>query len=698
MKSFGLIILLFVCSFQANSQNYSVQEIKTNLKGTVFCPVYWKDDLVVCCDQKDRIFTTVKDKYGNEPVDLFIINPEKPDSSKRFDEIFRTIYHDGPIAFDYNGNQAAISRNLKSDQKYKNLQADENHLGIFFSTIKDGKWMELEAFPHNDTSYNCSHPNLNAAGDVLFFASNMPGGFGGYDIWKSEKKAGIWKKPINLGANINSENDELFPSLDDSFIYFSSNRGVFGGLDIYKYNFNDEYLKVLKEEVNSKYDDFGLISSTQLDSGFFSSNRNGKDEIFKFKFEYPIFENCDPVVETYFCYRLQDDYAIELDNMEGLIYVWNVNGEKLNGVTVDYCFPETGDYEITLDIEDTIIHQTFFEQSYLYISIAYEEQPYINCPDTVQPGQFFNLDANDTYLPSLTIEDDQYYWLLEGSKNFRGKKITYKFDEPGIYEIQLGIIGKEEGNEVQDCAYKTIVCGTVIDSTIIPIDILALTDSVNNQINNIKVEVEKTFYADSKDSSNYFTIELASGPDSTLLDDYMLKLLDGNYEYALKYLPEEDLYIYMTGHYDSVEEAYKAWKDLQLLGLENSILRTIKEETLEFFIDDIFVLKNIQFDSDKWDILPEAIPELKKVIDVLKVGKEFTLEIGAHTDNTASEQYNLSLSNKRAKSIANYIIDAGIDISRIKTAGFGESQPIATNDTEQGKRMNRRVEFKILKN
>ncbi|MEO9532841.1 MAG: OmpA family protein [Crocinitomicaceae bacterium] len=685
---------IFLISIPLYSQSFEVKLVQTPLKGNVFSPAYWKNNLIVCSDQKDRIYKTVKDNNGLEPADLYIINTEKSDSVARFDQFFRTQYHDGPISFSDDFTQVAISRNLKADQKIKQLNQFENKLGIYFTQLTEGQYREFESFTFNNEAYNVTHPYLNATGDLLYFSSNMPGGHGGYDIYYSTKSMGIWKKPINLGPEVNTKNDEVFPSIDAGNLFFSSNRNEVGGLDIYSYLLNSNHSATLLDtSLNSIYDDFGLISSNNLETGFFTSNRNGKDEIFRFTYEYPEFGPCDSIVETYFCYEIEDEYAVDIDNLEGLVYVWNINGEQLYGVKVDYCFPEPGDYEITLDIVDTIVNQTFFEQSYLYISIQLEEQPYIECPDTVQVNQTFDLSAEKTYLPSLSIEDDDYYWLIDGTARLRGKNVTYQFTEEGIYEVQLGVIGFDGEMKIQDCSYKTVVCGSSTSTDKDHVSLFSENPKENKGVNIIE---NQSKYADPSDSSAFFTIEIAKASEEIASNDFRLKLLEGKYDYKLKYLEEEELFIYYVGAFKNIEEAHEFWKELRLLGLQDAVVRTLLENEGEINLDDIFVLNNVKFDSDKWTVREDAQTDLNKILELMNNIPGSVLIINAYTDNTHTEKYNLELSEKRAQSIANYLIKRGISSERLIQHGFGESNPIASNETEQGKELNRRVEF-ILK-
>ncbi len=110
------------------------------------------------------------------------------------------------------------------------------------------------------------------------------------------------------------------------------------------------------------------------------------------------------------------------------------------------------------------------------------------------------------------------------------------------------------------------------------------------------------------------------------------------------------------------------------------------------------VLRNIFFDYDKETLRRESFSELNRVVDILNNHPRLRIEISGHTDNRGSHEYNYQLSKARAKSVVDYLIDKGIDKSRLDFKGYAFQKPIADNETEEGRQLNRRVEFKILSN
>jgi len=108
------------------------------------------------------------------------------------------------------------------------------------------------------------------------------------------------------------------------------------------------------------------------------------------------------------------------------------------------------------------------------------------------------------------------------------------------------------------------------------------------------------------------------------------------------------------------------------------------------------VLNNVFFETAKWELKPESMVELDRLVALLKANPEKKIEIGGHTDNVGSDETNLTLSNNRAQSVVDYLIKKGITSTRLTAKGYGETQPIDTNDTEAGRAKNRRTEFRVI--
>jgi outer membrane protein OmpA-like peptidoglycan-associated protein len=139
------------------------------------------------------------------------------------------------------------------------------------------------------------------------------------------------------------------------------------------------------------------------------------------------------------------------------------------------------------------------------------------------------------------------------------------------------------------------------------------------------------------------------------------------------------------------------------LNLDSLVKAGYKEIHKDLYLVPIEVgqvvrLNNVFFDFDKWNLRPESFVELDRVVKLLNENPAIEIEMTAHTDSRGSDEYNITLSDNRARSVMNYLLSKGIATSRITSKGYGETKPVATNDTDEGRQLNRRVEFIILKN
>jgi OmpA-OmpF porin, OOP family len=136
-----------------------------------------------------------------------------------------------------------------------------------------------------------------------------------------------------------------------------------------------------------------------------------------------------------------------------------------------------------------------------------------------------------------------------------------------------------------------------------------------------------------------------------------------------------------------------------VIPVEQKIVRE-KEDTLnldKIEIDSAIVLKNIYFDFNKTELLPESYTEINKLLRLMIYNPQIKIKLEGHTDNIGSYDFNIRLSNARAESVVRYLIEKGIDPPRIEYAGYGFTQPLESNDTDEGRKTNRRVTFKVIK-
>ncbi|PKP19820.1 MAG: hypothetical protein CVU04_05155 [Bacteroidetes bacterium HGW-Bacteroidetes-20] len=279
--------------YLTNNNEYNVTVMKINSSDQDFAPAFYKDQIVFASTRaKMRMIKKTYNLNGKPFLNMYVsnLNEEQLRSPKNFDRGLNTKLHDGPASFNKEGTYMAYTRNHnrdKSNDKVVELQ-------IFFSTFVDGKWTTETPFNQNNESYNVEHPSLSADGKTMFFVSDMPGGYGGTDIYRSIKNAqGEWGKSENLGDQINTEGDEIFPFLEEvnGVLFFSSNgRFGLGGQDIFIVKIDKDGVFQVQNAgfpLNSQYDDFAVIANPNSKKGYFSSNReggSGDDDIYGVEF------------------------------------------------------------------------------------------------------------------------------------------------------------------------------------------------------------------------------------------------------------------------------------------------------------------------------------------------------------------------------------------------------------------------------
>lgn len=501
-------LLLASCNsmddFKVDTTLYTLKQIEFSETKTQFSPIPFKDGIVFAADKDPGMFDKKSAWTGSTYLDLYFSQKDEKGqwiSPQILKGDINGQYHEGPATFNEKGDLVYFTRSNYFKRKMQKNDDNVNNLKIFSAELKGDKWTNLVEFPYNSDDYSCGHPTLSADGKTLYFVSDMPGGFGGTDLYKSVWDGSKWGKPINLGKEVNTSGNEMFPYIhSDNTLYFSSDaHNSMGGLDVFMtYNNGTKYLQVenLNYPLNSNRDDFGYVVNKDNKTGFVSSNRTGDDRIYEFTKNDPTF-------------------------------------------TIKY----TAIYKNTKKPAEGI------------------------------NVQFWNKDANTK-------------------------------------------------------------------------------------------------------------IDLVTGKDGKLTQKMVI-----NSDYTVR---------------SSKEGYFTLGSDLSNKGKKISEVFEIVHEMDEIIIEKPIVLENIYYDLDKWFIREDAAKELDKMVRLLNDNPNIHVEMSSHTDSRAGDQYNLVLSDKRAKAAVEYLVANGIDKNRLKWKGYGESKLVnqCKNDvpcTEEEHQQNRRTEFKVIK-
>ncbi|UHG91700.1 OmpA family protein [Spirosoma oryzicola] len=225
---------------------------------------------------------------------------------KRFSKTLNTKYHEGPATFSRDGSRIIFTRNNYNEGRSAKSSEGVNKLKLYSARQENGMWVDVEELPFNSDEYSVGHPTLSRDEQLLYFASDMPGGFGGTDLYVSRFQNGKWGRPVNLGQTVNTKGNELFPFVDDAGnLYFSSDgRGGLGALDIFFAALSNattvQSVEHLNAPINSAEDDFGLITDASRRGGYFSSNRReGSDDIYRFVRESSLYGCRDLTIRLY---------------------------------------------------------------------------------------------------------------------------------------------------------------------------------------------------------------------------------------------------------------------------------------------------------------------------------------------------------------------------------------------------------------
>ncbi|WP_447636270.1 OmpA family protein [Flavobacterium microcysteis] len=279
----------YIPSLSGKDKLFDISETTINSKDqSDFGAVLSNDNILYFVSTRNNSNKT--DKWVKQPyLDIFqsIRNTDGTLSEPKAVNELNTAFHDGPVTISADGNTIFFARDGLNDGNFDKDRKNNVKIGqqgLYRATRVDGRWTNIQALPFNSKSYSVTHPSLSPDGKTLYFTSNMPGGHGDSDIWKVSVDGTSYGKPQNLGSNVNTAGKEGFPSItDNGILYFaSSGKQGFGGLDVFKADLNKDGEAInVGKPVNSEKDDFSFSFNTAKNEGYFSSNRNGKDNIIK---------------------------------------------------------------------------------------------------------------------------------------------------------------------------------------------------------------------------------------------------------------------------------------------------------------------------------------------------------------------------------------------------------------------------------
>ena len=289
-----------ILSEAKKTSKYKVENVKDfNSRFHDYSPAYGSSDYETVYFTSSRREGKKKTKTyevtGQKNTDIFRSELTKEGWSKPspLDNAMNTEDEEGSCVFNRNYTGMYFTRCVKEKRA--------NHgCMIMFSSNQNGNWSEPEDLKLAPDSMVAAHPALAADGLTMYFTSNMKGGSGGLDLWRitrGSESENMWSEPVNLGNEINTPGDEMFPTVRKDTLYFASNgHPGYGGLDIFKAAQDSTgrwTVQNMSKPINSPADDFGIIFENDNERGYFTSRRKGGrggDDIYSVSLDIPVIE------------------------------------------------------------------------------------------------------------------------------------------------------------------------------------------------------------------------------------------------------------------------------------------------------------------------------------------------------------------------------------------------------------------------
>jgi outer membrane protein OmpA-like peptidoglycan-associated protein/tetratricopeptide (TPR) repeat protein len=575
-----------LASFYRDSILYTVQYMPFNSDNSDITPSYYQDGVVFASDRKQLSAFKLYEWTGTPFLSFYFtkhLGTEYTSPSLWLGKA-NNKYHEAGASYSKTGDEMYFTRNNVNNGKTQRSEDRTVKLKIFHATRNGATWSDATEFAYNGNNFSTGHPSLSADGQTLYFASDRPGGYGGVDIYSCKKDNGVWGVPSNLGPTVNTEGNEMFPSIaSDNKLYYASN-GLpgLGGLDIFTTitnNGNWATPKNIGSPMNSSKDDFGLVMNEANTEGYFCSNRRGNDDIYSFS-------------KT--CLMLT-----------GIVYDVKTN-KPIEGATV----------KIT---------------------------------DNGQTKDDKTTDADGKFSICVAADHEYSFTGSKGDYQPNTQTLSTKGITADKAEVKIPL-GKDLNFELKGKVYS---------------------EATKEPLAGVRVKALNT-------CTNKY--------EETTTDN------DGKYSFKL----QPDCKYILTAIKPNCAENTQ---EKSTVGLKTS--QTLYLDFGMYCKGERIKIDNIYYDVNKSEIRPDAARELDKTLAIFAKYPNMRIELGSHTDCRAPDDYNWKLSQRRATSAVNYLISRGVSPSRLKAAGYGETQPVnrcvdGVNCSDAEHQANRRTEFKIL--
>jgi hypothetical protein len=463
----NILIILIVPAGFSFAQGPVFETRPVSFNSSIFseiAPVLVKDGIIFCSDKRTSSLKGTTTFNDERLYNLYFVDVNDTTGKANLKPVKTTgneFLDYGPICLAADGKTVYFTSSLLSG-KAARKKGIKNPAGIFIGELSGTDIINVSPFEYNNPKYNLLHPSLSKDGKYLFFASDMPGGQGGTDLYYCEYVNSKWTTPVNLGSKVNSSSKELFPFMHSTGrLYYSSDRPTgTGGMDIYYTGLNfgnwDDPVQ-MPADINSTSDDFAFVAEESLQTGYFTSNRNRKnDDIFKFSSNIIRKVKCDSLQINNYCYEFLDSNAVKFDTIP-FRYQWDFgDGTRAEGITIIHCFKGPGKYIVRLDVVNLVTKEIQKNEKTIPLDLTEIEQPYISGPAVCSVGKQIKLNADSTNLPGWNIKE--YYWNYGDETVGTGMQVDKTFLKPGNFNIQLIVTSVPDatGQVREACVSKNI--------------------------------------------------------------------------------------------------------------------------------------------------------------------------------------------------------------------------------------------------
>lgn len=281
------------CDFAVNRRNeqmIALRNLSVNTAASEMTPSYYRNGLLYASNSPGQSEGVREPSAGGGFFDLYYV-VSGSDGKLSMPQTIRKSnsgLHDAAAAYSGSDNRLYFTRSDFYKKRERRGKDNKVHLSIYSGIPEEGKLRKVKPLPFNSKQYSTAHPALSPSGDLLIFSSDRPGGVGGADLYFSTYSEDGWSDPVNMGEVVNTPGDEYYPFIDtEGRLWFASDyHPGYGGLDLFYTERKDGHWTQPVNAglpVNSSYDDYSLI--TDGFSGYFTSNRpdgRGSDDIYGF--------------------------------------------------------------------------------------------------------------------------------------------------------------------------------------------------------------------------------------------------------------------------------------------------------------------------------------------------------------------------------------------------------------------------------